>query len=291
MIAVLGDVFVDVLASIDSPLAYASDTPAAITMHPGGSAAGTAGWLAYLGHPVRLLGSIGDDELANVAHTGLGTVDLRLQRHAGARTGCCIVIINDTAERTMLPDAGACELWEFDPADLDGVSHLHVSAYSLYRQSTRPHALAAMDMARSSGATTSLDLASVAPMLAARETAARAIELADVLFANADEALAFTQCSSPMDALESLAQTVSVAVVKTGPRGCLAAAEDSRVDLAALQVDVRDTTGAGDAFSAGFLPAWLAGASLETCVHEGQAVAAQTITRVGAGPPSPDRTH
>lgn len=291
MIAVLGDVLVDVLASIDSPLAYASDTPAAITMHPGGSAAGTAAWLAYLGHSVRLLGSIGDDGLAHIAQEGLGNVELRLQKHPEARTGCCIVIINDTAERTMIPDAGANELWQFDPADLAGVSHLHVSAYSLYRESTRHQSLAAMQHARNLGATTSLDLASVAPMLAARETATRAIALADVLFANADEAVTFTECSSTVDALARLAQSVDVAVVKTGPRGCLAAAGDTRVDVAALQVDVRDTTGAGDAFSAGFLPAWLAGSSLETCVHEGQAVAAKTITRVGAGPPPSNRGH
>ena len=290
MIAVLGDVLVDVLASIDRPLAYASDTPAVITMNPGGSAAGTAAWLAYLGHPVRLLGSVGDDELAGVARTGLGGVDLRLQRHSTARTGFCVVIINDTAERTMLPDAGANIWWQFDPADLDGISHLHVSAYSVYRESTRPHAFAALDRARAMGVSTSLDLASVAPMLAAREAAAHAMALSDVVFANADEASAFTGCSDPLDALECLVREVRVAVVKTGPHGCLAASDDSRVAVAALHVNVLDTTGAGDAFSAGFLPAWLAGSSLETSVHEGQSVAARTITRVGAGPPPPDRT-
>lgn len=287
MIALLGDVLVDIVALTHTPLAFASDTPAEIRMTPGGSAAGTAAWLAHDGYPVRLLGAVGDDVLAEIACGGMSGVDLAIQRVPGQRTGSCVVVVDPAGERTMLPDAGACGLWRWSRDDIHGASHLHISAYPLFRDGTRSEVLQAMASAREAGVSLSLDLASSAPLAQNVTVAREAVENCDLVFANADEAAVLTGLSDPESALELLAAMAATAVVKLGSHGCLARSGSTRVSAAALAADVIDTTGAGDAFTAGFLPVWLTGADLETCVHSGQASAVRTLNRVGAGPPTP----
>lgn len=296
MIAVLGDVLVDIVAQTQQPLALGSDTPAQIHLLPGGSAAGTAAWLAHDGHSVRLLAAVGDDALADVAITNLGQVDLALQRVQSGRTGSCVVIVDPGGERTMLPDAGASSAWQWRPQDLDGVRHLHVSAYPLYRDVTRPQVMAAMGAARDQGLSVSLDLASAAPLAENLDAARAAIRLTDIVLGNVDEAHVLTGSADPLQAVEVMATMVPTAVVKRGSQGCLA--RRTRSGISREDVDVEglpftsstggriDTTGAGDAFTAGFLPLWLANSDLVACVHGGQVSAVRTLGRVGAGPPA-----
>ncbi len=88
----------------------------------------------------------------------------------------------------------------------------------------------------------------------------------------------------PHDALEVLADRVTTVVVKLGSRGVLARDAAGTVAVPALRHDVVDTTGAGDAFTAGFLPLWLAGAPLAAAIEEGQRLAGAAVGRVGASP-------
>jgi sugar/nucleoside kinase (ribokinase family) len=284
-IAVLGDVLVDVLAKTDHPLAVASDTPARISMSPGGSASGTAAWLAHDKRPAILLGAVGDDGLAELALRSLSGVDLRVQRVPGRTTGCCVVIVDGSGERSMLPDAGANLDWTWRPRDLEGATHLHVSAYPAYRDETHTFVVAAMSDARERGLTVSVDLASSAPIHSQRERAWGIIEFADLVFANLDEARALLGHDDDLALLEALLARTGTVVIKLGSRGCIAGTADQVVGLPAIVTDVVDTTGAGDAFSAGFLPRWLEGASLAECVEAGQLSAVRTLGRVGAGPP------
>lgn len=288
MIAVLGDVFVDILAKLDRPLARASDTPAVITMAPGGSASGTAAWLAHDKVPTCLLGAVGDDQLAHLAARALSGVDRRWQQIAGSATGCCIVLVDESGERSMLPDPGANVKWSWRPHDLDDVSHLHVSAYPAYRDDTYESVCAAMESARDRGATVSVDLASSAPLAANRRRAWSVVERSDLVFANVDEAAALLGGGGAGALLDGLLSHVEAAVIKLGSEGCIAGNGVDRVTVPAISTSVVDTTGAGDAFTAGFLPRWLLGASLATCVEAGQESAVRTLSRVGAGPPAAD---
>jgi sugar/nucleoside kinase (ribokinase family) len=285
MIAVLGDILVDILAKTDGELALASDTPAHVVMSPGGSAAGTAAWLAHDGYSVCLLSAVGTDTLADLAVASMTGVTLRIQRRTDVATGCCVVIIGVDGERTMLPDAGANLTWAWRPSDLDGVTHLHVSGYTAYRDETHEDAFAAMSAARARGISVSLDLASSAPIRQHRNRAIHALGLSDLVFGNVDEAAALWADQDDHDLLESLLDHVTTAVIKRGSRGCLAGSGVQRVQASALAAVVVDSTGAGDAFSAGFLPAWLSHADLAHCVAQGQSSAIRTLGRVGAGPP------
>jgi ribokinase len=124
----LGDLMIDVVARLDAPLAFGSDSPSTITLFDGGSAANTAAWLGWLGTP-----------------TGDPT----------RPTGTCIVLVTPDGERTMLPSAGANDALQ--PADIStdllmAGDHLHLSAYSLLREGSRDAALAALRLAGRTGA-------------------------------------------------------------------------------------------------------------------------------------------
>ena len=168
----LGDVMTDVVARLSGPLAVGSDTPSAVTTGGGGSAANTACWLAAAGVMVAFVGRVGDDEPGRAATASLRSAGVHLAVTVDPErpTGICIVLVSDTGERTMLPDAGAnAGLRTTDlPVELFvEQTHLHVSGYTLLNADSRPAALAAMALARERGLSISVDAASRALIRAA----------------------------------------------------------------------------------------------------------------------------
>ena len=289
MITIIGDVMVDVVVHLDAPLSPESDTPARTSLATGGSAAGTAAWLAHDGHEVRLVAAIGLDSLGTIAAQGLQSWGLQPhQVHLipvdGQATGTCVVVVDSAGRRSMLTDPGANAALTVEPGVLEGATHLHVSGYSLMRPASAPSVRALLAHARARGLTTSLGLASSAPVSMHRRELLDALTDVDLVFANADEARALT--GQPDErALDAMAAHAPCVVITRGPLGCTAARGAARVDQPAPASGATDTTGAGDALAAGFLPAWRAGAPLADCVAAGQSSASRALGRVGAGPP------
>lgn len=288
----IGDLMIDITALTSGPVNYASDTPAQITVQPGGAAANTAAWLAHLGQSVHLIGALGEDSLAaifrrSMAHSG---VNLHAAQIPGAATGTCIVIVDQTGERTMFPDPGAnaalAITQQVDSLFTEG-AHLHLSGYTLLNPATRTVGRAALTLARERHLTCSLDLASAAPIRADRSASWEVLDQLDVLFANSEEAAALTGLADSTLALAALADVVETVIIKCGPLGALAAQGPIRCQVPALGATVVDTTGAGDAFAAGFLPAWRAGLPLIEAVSAGVREATHALCRVGAGPNTP----
>ena len=256
-LVVLGDVMVDVVARVAGPLARGSDTPARVSVSGGGSAANVAAWAAALGTQVALVCRVGDDDRGRAAIAELRGVDVKATFDRERPTGTCVVLVEPSGERTMLPDPGANDapLREIPLGD-----HLHVVGYALLRDGPRESALAAIERARGAGMTVSVDPSSWALI---REGA---IPDVDLLLPNEREA------SVLGDGREM--------VVKLGARG----ARWGDVAVPAVPVEVVDTTGAGDAFAAGFLCARLAGADPRSSLEAGCAAAARVVTQVGARP-------
>jgi sugar/nucleoside kinase (ribokinase family) len=284
---VVGDVMMDVTAVIDSDIAYASDTPARITLQPGGVAANTSAWMALDGKPVTVVGCVGADPFGRSIRQQLADlgVDVRLQE-SPLPTGTCVVIVDRRRERTMFPDSGAnAALVAADLGDLiePGV-HVHLSGYTLLNPATRHVGLEVLARAEAAGATRSLDPASAAPLRANLDLFHALLPRVDLLLANEDEAAVLSGHDDPHLAMDVLADRVPTVVVKVGARGALARDGSGTISAPALRHDVVDTTGAGDAFTAGFLPAWLAGASLAAAVEQGQRLAGTAVGRVGASP-------
>lgn len=283
----VGDVMMDVTAMIDTDIAYASDTPAHVSLQPGGVAANTAAWMATDGQAVTVIGCVGGDAFGRSIRRQLADlgVDVRLQE-SELPTGTCVVVVDRRRERTMFPDSGAnADLAAADLAALiPAGSHVHISGYTFLNPATRHVGLAALETAIGAGATRSLDPASAAPIRAQLPLMRELLSQFDLVLANEAEATALTGFDDAHQALAALADSVATAVVKVGARGALASGPDGVVDAPALPQDVIDTTGAGDAFTAGFLPSWLAGHPLAESVAHGQRLAAAAVGRVGASP-------
>jgi len=272
-IVALGDLAVDIVAATKEPLAHASDAAGAIVFRQGGSAANTARWIARLGGEAAFVGAVGRDEWGRRLGASLAEAGVRvhLVRRAG-RTARIVALVEPGGERTFITDRGAAD--QLTPEDLRaawfaGAAGLHLPAYSLLNEPLGAAARRAAELARAAGATVSVDLASRRPLLShGRRTAwERIAALApDLLFANAGEAAALAGARGEHHLLD----LAPVVVVKEGPGGCRLivrgprpGGEPVRLAVATTHIAAADTTGAGDAFDAGFLLAWL-GAPAET---------------------------
>jgi sugar/nucleoside kinase (ribokinase family) len=282
MIITVGDVVTDVLVTLAGPLTAGSDTPARIRTTGGGQAANTAAWLSWYGVPVTLVAAIGDDEAgdARLAELTTAGVHCAVRRRPDAPTGS-IVVLADRTERTMLTDRGANLLLE--PADVDAAlaaapdaRHLHLSAYTLLDAASRPAGRHALAAARGRGLTTSVDAASAAPLRAVGPDFLSWVRGTDLILANRDEAALLAGADR--------AARVAV-VIKRGAAGARwAGADGTVIEVPAEVAEVVDPTGAGDAFAAGLLAAWSAGADPTAALREGARLGALAVARVGARP-------
>jgi sugar/nucleoside kinase (ribokinase family) len=287
-VVVVGDLNTDVVAVLDGAPAPGSDRPAVIRARGGGAGANVAVHLARLGVPVVLAGCVGDDQAGTALVAELAAEGVRSSVRAvpGRATGTIVSLVEPDGQRSMLADRGAnLDLRPDDvPRPVRG-GHLHLSGYTLLDPGPRAAGLAALAAATGAGATISLDPASTGPL--ARYGVDR--WLADtagatILLPNADEVRLLTGCADPEVAGRALAARYPIVAVSLGADGALWASGDVLVHRPAHPTVVIDTTGAGDAFAAGLLAAWLADPSVDPAraLDAGLARAAEAVRRAGA---------
>jgi len=288
----LGDLMVDVVARLFGPLAEGSDSPAVIAYVGGGSAANTAAWLTRVGVDSVFVGAIGDDAAGQSQLESLHTlgVDVRFRVDRTRPTGTCLVLVAPTGERTMVPDPGAnLALQEFDvPIDeFAAGDHLHVSGYALLRDS-RDAGLHALSAAVDAGMAVSVGAASAAPLgLLGAEPFLKLLPSEVLLFANEKEAAVLTgRAGTALELATGLAGNGRQVVVTAGSGDAAWSDGSDSVTMAAEPLDrpELDTTGAGDAFAAGFLAARGRDASPAVCLRDGHALAAAACRTTGGRP-------
>jgi ribokinase len=292
-IVAVGDLMVDVVAAAAAPLAHASDTEAHVRWTGGGAAANVAAWLADQGVGVALVARAGDDVAGRgaVAELREAGVDVHVGVDRERSTGTCVVVIGADGERTMLPDRGANLALAPDdlpPSLFVTGDHLHLSGYVLLHDGPRAAGLRALELARAAGMTISVDPASAAPL---RDVGAERfldwIGRPDLLFPNLDEARVLTGLDDPEAAARALVAggAAREVVVTLGSDGALWAsgAQLLRVPAPAGGT-VADTTGAGDAFAAGYLSARVRGATPHDALTAACALGARAVSRAGARP-------
>jgi sugar/nucleoside kinase (ribokinase family) len=237
MLCALGDLLLDVVVRLDAPIEADTDAYGRTRVGAGGQAANVAAWAAELGSPARVIARRAGDPAGRLVAEELARRGVEVAGPvAEGRTGTVVSIATPDGRRAMLSDRGVgAGLAEIEPGWLEGCRHVHVSGYAL-------PGLSAAALALLRGA--SVDLASTAAIEAAGGGRFR-VQLAElrpsVVFANEAEA-------ELVGALE--AETV---VVKRAERGCSVRHGGAVRDYAAVETEVVDATGAGDAFAAGFL--------------------------------------
>ncbi|MEV7415046.1 PfkB family carbohydrate kinase [Streptomyces sp. NPDC089919] len=292
---VVGDVVTDVVAVHPEPLAPATDTAARIRTLPGGAGANAACWAAHEGlAEVGLLARVGT-ESADWHERALAAagVRARLVVDPAEPTATVVSLVDGEAERTFLTDSGAA--LRLSPADwapelLDGVAHLHLSGYLFFGETSRELARLALRTARDRGVPVSVDPAS-AGFLAAWgvERFLSAIGGAEVLLPNEDEARLLAGVEPGEDvarAAAGLSRRVPLVVVTRGAAGALVAERGAvTARVPGRPARAVDSTGAGDAFTGGFLAARLGGADPAAAARAGCAAGAAAVGRLGGRPP------
>jgi sugar/nucleoside kinase (ribokinase family) len=281
VLCAVGDLLDDVVVWLGGPIGRGTDTPAQVFHRRGGSAANVAAFAAGQGRRARFVGHLGGDPLGDRLLGELADAGVELCVRRGGRTGTVVVLVEPGGERTMLTDRGsATHLADVPPSALDDVAVLHLTSYALVVEPMATTAKALALQAHAAGATVSLDASSVRLLHdvgRARFEDLLAELRPDVLLANAAEA-AF------LGLPERLPDGVGLAVVKRGGASTVVVARDgapSEVPVPAID-DVTDTTGAGDAFAAGFLGAVLDGADAVAAVVAGHELAAAVLGQPGA---------
>lgn len=277
----------DVVVRPQGPLAPTSDTPASIRVTRGGSGASVALALRRSGHQVHYIGAAGDDPARQVFQLAMNAAGIALQlRIVDRPTGTVVALVAHDGQRMMLTDRGANA--SLDQASVDEFlqhpyDHLHVSGYLLLDSATRSVAEHALRKAQQFGSSTSIDVCSVAPLRAVTpEVFLQAASHASKIFANEEEALVLTSTEHPAEALESLSGTFHEVMITLGPRGALASWGAKRYSAPALDVEVVDTTGAGDAATGAYLGARLYGESPDRSLQLAMEAAAAVLGRLGA---------
>ncbi|WP_028048905.1 carbohydrate kinase family protein [Cellulomonas sp. URHD0024] len=277
MLGVTGDLVEDVVVWLAEPLRHGTDARAQVFRTPGGSGANVARFAAGL-VPTRFLGCVGPDRTGDalVDELTAAGVDVRVRRTG--RTGTVVLLIDETGERTMFPDRAASALLDDIPsAWLDGLDLLHVPGYSFEGGPTAASVDTAIREARVRGIPVSVDASSTGMLTHYGVDAFRALlaDLApDLLLANASEAALLGMQISPR----------TTVVVKAGADPTVVHLPDgARLEIPVPPVpDVRDLTGAGDAFAAGFLAAFVVGRDLRTACDAGHRSAARVLSSPGA---------
>ena len=289
MILVVGDVVDDIGVLPLEPVAPRSDTRAQIRMTPGGSAANTAAWLGFLGAPARFFGKVGNDGVERHADAlRQHGVDPRLVADPLLPPATIVLTLDDDPDRTMYADRAANGTLTLDDVaeDLwDDVDWLHLTGYTFYDPETRGVAVELISEAKRRGAGVSVDPSTTAFL---REATPEAFldwtSGADLLMPNLDEARLLVGATGPFVDFDALTRMYPHVVVTLGSMGAAYVSGSVREQVAAPRQQVIDTTGAGDAFTAGFLAAWIERRDARAALTASVGAAGRCVEQRGARP-------
>lgn len=295
----LGDLNWDVLAKPDTMLLPGGDTTGRLELSGGGSAANLAVWTQRLGFPASFVGKIGQDRFGELATAELQAegVQTELILSTTHPTGVILALIDRQGQRAMLTGQGAD--WELLPEELPHqtfaeASHLHLTAWSMFRDPPRAAALKAAHLAKEAGATLSFDPGSFQMIQQmGRESFLEIIDDIpfDIIFPNDDEARAMSGTRTSAEALTWLCHRYPTALVvlKMDEEGALIEGPNtSRIHMPASEDQLVDATGAGDAFGGAFLAEYLAHGNANQAAQMAVQVGGWVVSRFGARP-APDQ--
>ncbi|HEY4253763.1 MAG TPA: adenosine kinase [Roseomonas sp.] len=257
----------------------------------GGSVANSCAVAAALGAKVGYLGKVADDALgAAFRHDveAIGVLFPTAPLVGGAPTARCLILVTPDGQRTMNTFLGACVTFGEQDLDQDAIAAAKVTylegylfdppaAQAAFRRAAR--------IARAAGRRVAISLSD--PFCVGRHRAAFrdfVRDEADILFANEAEVMALYEVARFEDAVELAARDVAFAALTRSEKGSVVVEGDKRVTVPAEPARVVDSTGAGDAYAAGFLAALTRGRPVGECGRWGSIAAAEVISHFGARP-------
>lgn len=289
-VLLVGDVMRDVLVAPEGALRKGSDRKARIEIKPGGSAANQAVWLAANKMSCNLVARVGANDRADLENQfKRAGVEPQFIADTNRSTGVLVSMIAPDGERSFYTDRGANEalcLEDMPEGVLENVSLILLSGYSFFVPGPRALVRELMCQARAQNIPVAIDPASAGFIKdVGVDNFLEWTKGASFLFANAEEAALLSGKKTYGEQLQSLEENYGRVIVKCGAEGVRARGTDGHlIHVPALLVDVVDTTGAGDAFVAGFLAKYITGAGLEICLRNGVDQGARAVTYLGGQP-------
>ena len=282
MLCTIGDLVEDVVVWLNTELNIGSDTESVIRRTRGGSAANVSMFAALTGTPSRFIGQVGNDRLGSQLCEVLRDSGVDVQVVADGRTGSIVVLVQPNGQRSFLTDRGvASHLAHFDATLMNDVSILHVPTYSLTDEPLASTCVQYINAARSMGAIVSIDASSSSVLVQYGADRYRALIQSlqpDVFLCNEDEAKVLgLGAKMPMAG-------AALTVIKQGPLPVIAVQHDGTTTEVAVTpvANIVDTTGAGDAFAAGFLPHYAQTKNIGNAIAQGNALASRVLQSPGA---------
>jgi sugar/nucleoside kinase (ribokinase family) len=283
----MGAHILDVLARPVSEIPPGQETVLVdqMRMTAAGTAAGTALTFAKLGASVRTAGAVGTDPAGDVLLSLLrraGIDTSMVARKADAPTSMSVLPIRPNGERPALHLLGANLAYALDDVDWDavaGADHLHLGGAELLGPD---FAARILSHAKDNGASTSVDL--IAPGgMGTFDLIGPALAYTDYLLPNEDQVVGFTGAADIAEGSRKLLDAgAGLLAVTCGADGAMVVSDEGTQQVPAFAVDVVDTTGCGDAFSAGFVYATRIGRPPRDAAVLGNAVAALVAGGLGS---------
>jgi sugar/nucleoside kinase (ribokinase family) len=256
----------------------------------GGSVANTIAGFANLGGKAAYIGKVRDDQFGRIFNHDMKSlgVDVRLPRaEDGAPTARSLVLITEDGQRTMHTYLGACT--ELGVADISEASvgvpkAILLEGYVWDIEEGPSLARRAVDIARSNGTAVALSLSDSFCVERHQSSFMQFVgDGVDIVVADEDEANALFETDNFEDTLAALDGFNNLWVITRSDKGSVIVQGGERIKHAATLVnDIVDTTGAGDAYCAGFLFGWANDLSLEQCARYGTYCATRVIQQLGA---------
>ncbi len=306
----IGNAIVDVLARAEPAfLAQHGMTPGAMALidttqaeaiyaamgpgveSSGGSAGNTCAVAAGLGARVGFLGKVADDLLGNVFAHDIESAGVRFptpRLSSGAPTARCLILVTPDGQRTMNTFLGACVAFgeaDVDEATVASAAVTYLEGYLFDPPAAQAAFRRAAKLAHAAGRKVAISLSDAFCVGRHREAfRAFVAEEADILFANESEILSLYEVESFEDAAELARKDVAIAALTRSEQGSTIVAGSETVHVKAAPTSLMDSTGAGDAYAAGFLAALTRGLPLAECGRWGSVAAAEVISHFGARP-------
>jgi len=250
---------------------------------PGGSPANTIANASILGAECGLIGTVGNDTIGDIYHQDLrqNKVNDYLYTEKG-KSGRCYIFVTPDCERTMIADIGVSKNFKIDFDKIPEYRIFHTSAYEL--KSNYEKTMEALEYAKKCKTEISFDLADSALIKKNKKAVMNAAKYAEIVFANIEEAEAFTGLKCRREIATALLDLYEISVVKIGKDGSWIGSREGMkfIGINPCDVNVVNTNGAGDAYSAGFLFQYLKGKSLCSCGDYGSAIASKICEKKGA---------
>ena len=290
-VVVIGNVTLDVICQpVDEVPRYDSLSFEQVSVSPGGCGSNVAIGLAAMGASIALVARTGEDDPAHLLRRTWERMGIELnylRSTAAYPTGVSVGLVDSQQQPRFIHTPGANQTLtaqDLDPQRylLDGARSLHIAGYFVLHGLLFPEFAEKLRQAQQAGLETSLDVVRTWTM-ANPQPLWECLPRLDTFFCNAQEAAILTGCEQPRRAAEEFHRRgAGRVVIKLGEDGCWLDSPHFQGQIPTQAAPARDTTGAGDAFAAGYLAARAQGGDEVEACRSGNATAGKVVQELGA---------